>query len=78
MWRVSHPAKDEHMLARGSRREQAPLNFGKVLSDVLLRAAQRRVSTAPKKNDAGGAFAVTRWEDVDERSRQAWLSSHVD
>jgi hypothetical protein len=36
MWRVSHPAKDEHMLARGSRREQAPLNFGKVLSDAAV------------------------------------------
>jgi hypothetical protein len=36
MWRVSHPAKDEHMLARGSRTEQAPLNFGKVLSEPTV------------------------------------------
>jgi hypothetical protein len=60
MWRVSHPAKDKHMLARGSRTEQAPLNFGKVLSDAAVAAFVAACFNSFKKNDAGGAFAVTR------------------
>jgi hypothetical protein len=49
------------MLARGSRREQAPLNFGKVWSEPAVAArAVTCFNKQTKKNDAGGAFAAGR------------------